>query len=662
MTGRRPEPTMNLLPAPRFVLHRSMLTILTITEGSVHRGSVLRPASFLPFDEAAPTTPCVPMGLTLSMGYATGFSSGLSTPAPLARRGRQPQIAAASRCVNGFVSPDFVAHEVSLQARLRAEAYQSAVADAEAQYAKLLSAKDEEISRLKEEVRALAESVELEAAAKRDAIAAKDAAAEEIASAVKDAKKAAQKAYAKQRLEESAAVSQREIDRHVTAALASNEQQCDDRVRKARDDAAAAHRSATELLKQTEQMPQILEAATEALVREVQSQKMSAAKFRKQAEHLREAERVRREREGSAHTVRQRAAALANELTAARANDAELRTEIERLHAVDSTTSGLRDRPAAAESESSPQTVTLIAPRTSDSSEAPLTARTCEYLRRICEETGGSFHGAATAIGLVLDLFIEGGATEAQLISNVTIKHAFDRLGMLDDDCERAINASSKQYWAIGSDGGNKGRAIEMIAYCVWDAVRGKPVARPLSASDLFSNQTAANGERTALLAVEHLGLKPEFCSTYTTDGTDHALQQAANSLVSLHKLSCCQRQQSAVSNCCIHGKALEENAGLEAAWPGDRVVGALRMLWEIVGCGEGGRRDEYRESWVVDCKFPAALFDSTLGSMPEPTSAKWQVCIARTHHGPSACLLVACCMSLGEGGLASLPGHPAIV
>ena len=38
-----------------------------------------------------------------------------------------------------------------------------------------------------------------------------------------------------------------------------------------------------------------------------------------------------------------------------------------------------------------PVTATLIpATRTGSSSEAPLTARTCEYLRRICEETGGS--------------------------------------------------------------------------------------------------------------------------------------------------------------------------------------------------------------------------------------------------------------------------------
>ena len=69
---------------------------------------------------------------------------------------------------------------------------------------------------------------------------------------------------------------------------------------------------------------------------------------------------------------------------------------------------------------------------------------------------------------------MEGGATEEMLISSVAIKQAFDRLGMIDDDRERTINMSSKLYWAIGADGGNKGRAIEMIAYCVWDEKLGK--------------------------------------------------------------------------------------------------------------------------------------------------------------------------------------------
>ena len=77
---------------------------------------------------------------------------------------------------------------------------------------------------------------------------------------------------------------------------------------------------------------------------------------------------------------------------------------------------------------------------------------------------------------------------------------------------------------------------------------------------------------------------------------------------------------------CCIHGKALEENAGMEAAFPGGYLVDALRLLWEIVHSPEGGRLGEYQRIWVKECGFSEQLFNDTLGSMPEPTSSKWQV------------------------------------
>ena len=64
-----------------------------------------------------------------------------------------------------------------------------------------------------------------------------------------------------------------------------------------------------------------------------------------------------------------------------------------------------------------------------------------------------------------------------------------------------------------------------MIAYCIWDEAKGKPVAKPLAASDLFSDQTAANGERTLLRAVVRLGLQAGLGVSNTSDGTEHAVQ-----------------------------------------------------------------------------------------------------------------------------------------
>ena len=77
---------------------------------------------------------------------------------------------------------------------------------------------------------------------------------------------------------------------------------------------------------------------------------------------------------------------------------------------------------------------------------------------------------------------------------------------------------------------------------------------------------------------------------------------------------------------CCIHGKALEENNGMEAAFPGGYITDALRLLWEIHNSPEGGRLGEYERIWLDKCGFPAATFDYSLAQMPEPTSSKWEV------------------------------------
>ena len=100
---------------------------------------------------------------------------------------------------------------------------------------------------------------------------------------------------------------------------------------------------------------------------------------------------------------------MARELDAARANDAELRQGLATAKSkVATLESELKELKASS--------VKLIAPRTSNTADAPLTARTLELLRRFCDETNSSIRGASTAIALVLELFIEGGPTEAHLI------------------------------------------------------------------------------------------------------------------------------------------------------------------------------------------------------------------------------------------------------
>ena len=83
------------------------------------------------------------------------------------------------------------------------------------------------------------------------------------------------------------------------------------------------------------------------------------------------------------------------EVRAARKLVAELRETIADLEGklpAEQLGRGKRSAAAAA------QSVKLICPRTSNSPNAPLTARACEHVRRLVSETNGSFEGASTAL------------------------------------------------------------------------------------------------------------------------------------------------------------------------------------------------------------------------------------------------------------------------
>ena len=71
--------------------------------------------------------------------------------------------------------------------------------------------------------------------------------------------------------------------------------------------------------------------------------------------------------------------------------------------------------------------------------------------------------------------------------------------------------------------------------------------------------------------------------------------------------------------------KALQENHGLEAAFPGLVIVHFTRLIWEVFS-RKGGHADEFRKVWVEDCKLPGNVYDRCLGMLPEPTESKWQV------------------------------------
>ena len=91
------------------------------------------------------------------------------------------------------------------------------------------------------------------------------------------------------------------------------------------------------------------------------------------------------------------------------------------------------------------------------------------------------------------------------------------------------------------------------------------------------------------LAAVERHGLHPDGCVQAASDGASACAGAAGETELFLQGL-----REKAISptalvhsalkeTCCIHGKVLEENRGMEAAFPGTILVHFTRLLWECV-------------------------------------------------------------------------------
>ena len=330
-----------------------------------------------------------------------------------------------------------------------------------------------------------------------------------------------------------------------------------------------------------------------------------------------------------------REAAQWKEIDAARAEISQLRERVQQLQ---------QAAPAARGHQV--QTISLQPVRTGDSDCAPLTGRSVEYLRRLVDESNGSFEGAATSNAIILGLhFGADHVPDSRLVSAATIRNAFFRAGLADQERDAERNANDTGPWCIAQDAGG---GTLMVATGHWDAEQQQPVARPLAAADLYRDQGARNGINTLERAARRGGLAFERLVASCSDGTDHAVHESQGFCERAHELGA--RAQSGRTQtgqadfCCIHGKALEENGGMQASFPDNFLVDALRLLWEIVG-GPEGRPAHYRKIWAMEVKridgiklppLPVQLFDQNLKPMPEPTEAKWQVNAHLPHDPPS--------------------------
>lgn len=143
--------------------------------------------------------------------------------------------------------------------------------------------------------------------------------------------------------------------------------------------------------------------------------------------------------EGS-RALERRVKALEKEVEAARANDAELRRALEDAHA----------KPAEREARRRKEALMLPAAMVRVSqgekksygcAEAPLLARTYEFIRRTVCESNQSMEGLQAANALLLQLHTGQTPDPERLFCRNTTKAAFMKLGCLDQLAEAAANA-----------------------------------------------------------------------------------------------------------------------------------------------------------------------------------------------------------------------------
>ena len=243
-----------------------------------------------------------------------------------------------------------------------------------------------------------------------------------------------------------------------------------------------------------------------------------------------------------------------------------------------------------------------------------------ETIRRLIDEANISFAAASKCIALVWTLFSDDPIPEDLLICRSTAVNAYLRLEQMDSTEAAARRKQDDAPWAFASDGGNKGTAVNLVAISPWDFEVRQPRLEPLTLASLNSDQTARNCADTVNAAIAKSGLNPRRCVAGMTDGCEAAQQEAGLVLQEQHRQHMLleaasgetqpEPQRSRAETCAIHGKALEERAFIEEAFP--LTVDALRVLWEVMKGDGAGRLTEYREIWVNTVSYTHLTLPTT--------------------------------------------------
>ena len=299
-------------------------------------------------------------------------------------------------------------------------------------------------------------------------------------------------------------------------------------------------------------------------------------------------------------------------------------------------------------------TVTLISPRLFGTND--VTPREREFTRRIVDECGMSFEAFAKANVLFAQkllgdqLHSNPRLAEALTVCNKAAVSAFYTLGIRDAEIAKEKGSVDPSPYAVGMDGGNKDRAMNLIALSCWCYIKRKPYLRPLACSDLLGDQTAKNSAAVVEAALARDGRRPGLLVQTCTDGATAAKAESAAVVTGQQEKAAAARRGAALlsdeelnklfpplpakdlvrvavkSTCCIHGAVLEENHGLEAAFPGRMLEDWLRLFHELFASAEATLARVLRYIWVDVAKLPGVLYDKCLASIALATSSKWEI------------------------------------
>lgn len=340
----------------------------------------------------------------------------------------------------------------------------------------------------------------------------------------------------------------------------------------------------------------------------------------------------------------------AAELNVAREETTELRARVQELEAAPLTEQRqVAGRQAGAMDEDTTKeaplnlTVTLVSPRVAGTND--FTARELEFTRRIIDECGMSFEAYAKANVLFTQKLLgeqlssNPRLAETLSVCNRAAESAFYTLGIRDAEIAKEKGSVDPSPYGVGMDGGNKGRAMNIIALSIWCYNERKPLLRPLACSDLLGDQTARNSAAVVQAALERDGRRPGLLAQAITDGATAATAESAAVIAGQQEKAAAARRQGAAGlppkdfvgtaakeTCSIHGAVLEENHGMEAAFPQRMLEDWLRLFHELFASAEATLARVLRHIWVEVAKLPGVLYDKCLASIALATSSKWEI------------------------------------